>query len=367
MNKLDQVIQTPHSGYHWDGSDRRFFEGWYYRVTLPHDRQTFAFMYSIEDPTGGRPCSGGAAQILGPDDEYLCRTFPDVNTFWAWPNALGLGHWRSKNAGLSAQYPKFLPPEAFNRAIQNGDIQEGYQGTATLHQGVLRDPGTGGTARWEYTIEPVYGWGDQKAQQQSTAGWLSQFQIFEPGWQILMAHGLATGWIEWNHKRYEFTNAPAYAEKNWGGAFPQKWFWLNCNCFDHQPDLALTAGGGRRGVLWWMESVAMVGVHYKGKFYEFVPWNGKVTWEISPWGYWRMLAHNADYEVELTATTDQPGTALRAPTQQGLIFCCRDTMQGKIQLQLRHRGSSTLILAASSDLCGLETGGGLWDQVWRSS
>jgi len=22
--------------------------------------------------------------------------------------------------------------------------------------------------------------------------------IFEPGWQILMAHGLATGWIEWN-------------------------------------------------------------------------------------------------------------------------------------------------------------------------
>jgi tocopherol cyclase len=55
-----------------------------------------------------------------------------------------------------------------------------------------------------------------------------------------MAHGLATGWIDWNGKRYDFTNAPAYGEKNWGRAFPQKWFWLNCNGFNNEPDLALT-------------------------------------------------------------------------------------------------------------------------------
>lgn len=74
--------QTPHSGYHWDGSSRRFFEGWYYRVTLPVGK-TFAFMYSIEDPIGGKPYSGGVAQILGADDQYLWRTFPDVGKFWA--------------------------------------------------------------------------------------------------------------------------------------------------------------------------------------------------------------------------------------------------------------------------------------------
>jgi len=53
--------QTPHSGYHWDGSSRRFFEGW-----VPRDfarvRSDLAFMYSIEDPVGGKPHSGGAAQ-----------------------------------------------------------------------------------------------------------------------------------------------------------------------------------------------------------------------------------------------------------------------------------------------------------------
>jgi tocopherol cyclase len=181
-----------------------------------------------------------------------------------------------------------------------------------------------------------------------------------------MAHGLATGWIDWNGQRYEFTDAPAYGEKNWGGAFPQKWFWLNCNCFTDQPDLALTAGGGRRGVLWWMESVAMVGIHYQGKFYEFVPWNSQVSWEIQPWGSWQMTAQQSggEYAVELGATTDLPGTPLRAPTQNGLVFCCRDTMQGEITLRLYRRGQ--LLLTAQSRLCGLEVGGDPWDGVWCS-
>lgn len=53
---------TPHSGYHFDGQPRKFFEGWYFRVTLPSRpgaegaADSFAIMYSIEDPmqTGAR-------------------------------------------------------------------------------------------------------------------------------------------------------------------------------------------------------------------------------------------------------------------------------------------------------------------------
>ena len=101
--------QTPHSGYHWDGGNRRFFEGWYYRVTLPDCGQTFAFMYSIEDPIGGKPHSGGAAQILGPDDEYLWRTFPDVQRFWAARSQLEFGHWGKTD--LYTQPIWLVPPE----------------------------------------------------------------------------------------------------------------------------------------------------------------------------------------------------------------------------------------------------------------
>ena len=360
-------------------------------------------MYSIEDPIGGKPCSGGAAQILGPNDEYLCRTFPDVQTFWAWKQALGLGHWgkvreergeeaegrrqeaegtqNSKLSSAAAQsatqnsklktqnfssHPSLLTPHYFPPEQFTEHVQEGYQATATWHQGSLQEP-SGASARWEYKIQPVYGWGHTNRLQQSTAGWLSSLQIFEPGWQILMAHGLATGWIEWNGDRYNFENAPAYSEKNWGGAFPQKWFWLNCNSFDGEPDLALTAGGGRRGVLWWMESVAMVGVHHKGIFYEFAPWNAQVHWEIQPWGHWRMWAENSQFTVELTGTTDLPGTPLRAPSADGLAFVCRDTMLGHITLRLHDRQRNATLLEAKSDRGGLETGGAPWHDVWRSA
>ncbi len=358
---MGNILQTPHSEYHWDGSSHRFFEGWYYRVTLPDCAQTFAFMYSIDDPIGGKPCSGGAAQVLGPDDQYLCRTFPRVDKFWGSEKSLALGHWGKTTLEIPAQY---LSPGIFEN-----HIQEGYQATATWNQGIIRDSASNFYCRWQYEIKPVYGWANTGAPQQSTAGWLSYLPIFEPGWQILMAHGLATGWIDWNGQRYEFADAPSYSEKNWGRAFPKKWFWLNCNSFDNESDLALTAGGGRREVLWYTESAALIGIHYQGKFYEFVPWNSEVSWQIQPWGNWQMQASNPEYEVTLTGTTDHPGTPLRAPTQEGLIFFCRDTMRGQLTLELRERrgGKSKIILKANSSVCGLEIGGSPWLESWIDS
>lgn len=361
----NRQLQTPHSGFHWNGRDRNFFEGWYYRLTLPAVKQTFAFMYSIQNPIWGQPHRGGAAQILCASDQYLCRTLPNLDSFWAWPTTLGHGHWRKSSLDSPAEY---LEPSLFDQYVL-----EGYQATATWNQGKLYDPGTGHSAQWQYAIQPVYGWGNPEGAQQSTAGWLSQFQIFEPGWQILMAHGFGTGWIEWNGRRYAFDQALCYSEKNWGGAFPQKWFWVNCNAFEAHTNLAITAGGGRRNVLGRMESAAMIGVHYRNQFYEFVSWNAAISWAISPWGSWQMRATNRHHIVELTASVSQdPGTLVRAPTASGLTFVCRDTTEGHLSLKMWERGrnaqsAGNLILDAYSDLGCLEIGGGPWNEVWRST
>jgi len=103
-----RTLQTPHSGYQWDGRSQSFFEGWYFRLTLPQPQVTFAFMYSIQDPIGGQPHSGGVAQVLGPGDTYLCRSLPNAELFWAWSEGLGLGHWRQ---ALPNQRPGFLLPK----------------------------------------------------------------------------------------------------------------------------------------------------------------------------------------------------------------------------------------------------------------
>ena len=89
--RTDVFKPTPHSGYHFDGSARRFFEGWYFKVgctcfianaaaksgvmlsavatcamqvTLPGEGQSFAWMYSIEDPGGLGSISGAGAQVV---------------------------------------------------------------------------------------------------------------------------------------------------------------------------------------------------------------------------------------------------------------------------------------------------------------
>ena len=55
-------FETPHKGYHYAGQRERFFEGWYWRVTLPGDAESFALIYSVEDPSGDE-FSGVGAQV----------------------------------------------------------------------------------------------------------------------------------------------------------------------------------------------------------------------------------------------------------------------------------------------------------------
>ena len=350
-------LATPHSGYHWNQVTPSYFEGWYYRLTLPAIAQTFAFMYSIEDPLGNKANSGGAVQILGIDEAYLCRTFPQVEKFFADRQQLAFGHWHKTDLQIK---PQLLSPCEFDALIQ-----EGYQVTANLNQGCIYDPVSNEYFRWEYRIEPIYGWGNIGQAQQSSAGWLSSLPIFEPGWQITMAHGLATGWIEWRGQKYQFVDAPAYSEKNWGSSFPQKWFWLNCNSFQSVDNLALTAGGGIRQVLWWSEEVALIGIHYQGKFYEFAPWNSRVSWQIEPWGQWQLEGKSDRYEVTITGETDLPGTYVRTPTAKGLVYNCRDTTKGKLNLVLRENRRT--IVSATTTQAGLEVGGEDWTKAWVSN
>lgn len=382
----NRELRTPHSGYHFDGSPRQFFEGWYFKVSIPEQKQSFCFMYSVENPAFrkklgtfeelqyGPRFTGVGAQILGADDKYICQFSEESTNFWGCRHELILGH---TFVGRKDSRPpnKEVPPEDFNRRVI-----EGFQVTPLWHQGFIRDDGrsnyvdTVKTARWEYSTRPIYGWGNVGSKQKSTAGWLAAFPVFEPHWQICMAGGLSTGWIEWDGERYEFENAPSYSEKNWGGGFPRKWFWVQCNVFEGADgEVSLTAAGGLRqipGLTEVFENAALVGVHYDGIFYEFVPWNGVVSWEINQWGYWYISAENESHMVELVATTKDPGTTLRAPTTEaGLAPACKDNCSGALKLQIWKRtyngSKGKMILDVTSNMAAVEVGGGPWFNTWK--
>lgn len=341
-------------------------------------------MYSVENPAFRKKLStvervmygprftGVGAQILGADDKYICQFSEDSHNFWGSRHELKLGNTFTAGEKLSPP-DREVPPQDFRDRVL-----EGFQVTPLWHQGFIQDNGktayaqTVKSARWEYSTRPVYGWGDVSSKQKATAGWLAAFPVFEPHWQVCMAGGLSTGWIEWDGELFEFEDAPSYSEKNWGGAFPKKWFWVQCNKFEGAiGEVALTAAGGLRELpgLNAYENAALVGVHYDGVFYEFVPWNGVVSWEVAQWGYWRIAADNQRHKVELEATTEDPGTTLRAPTMEsGLAPACKDTCFGDLRLRIwekRYDGSKgKIILDVTSNMAAVEVGGGPWFNTW---
>ena len=216
-------------------------------------------------------------------------------------------------------------------------------------------------------LKPLYGWGDVKPIfPNRRPGLLSFFPIFE---RLASDDGprISNGLDRVAGRSVCLLPGPGLQRKKTGAVpFPRNGFGSIAIVLTRPPNLALTAAGGRREVWGRMESVGLIGIHYQGKLYEFSTNNARISWEVSPWGHWYMQAETAEYGVELIATTDRPGTPLRAPTRAGLIFICRDTMHGYLNLRLkqRHRQGHTVVLQAKSSLCGLEVGGEPWDEPW---
>jgi len=229
---------------------------------------------------------------------------------------------------------------------------------------------------------------------------LSSFPVFEPHWQVTIADALASGSVNWNGTQYKFQDQPFYAEKNWGDALPSKWYWTQCNSFDnYEGELSVTAGGGIRKLPFGKEEeLGMIAIHYKGRFYEAVPWKGNVEWNVSTWGEWSLYGDRLEettnsgldettpptttppFAVEIRYRCDPeklPGLVFRAPTpKQGMVPFCRDTFEADCELTLweLQRNKSTnefekveppLISRATSKEGGAEIGGGPWWSEWH--
>lgn len=358
---------TPNAGYHM--RHRRGFEGWYHRLSLPDVGESFAFIYAVFDASYAvSPRHGASAQLVGPSDECVWQQ-GSAAPFIASERALALSHAFS---GVSFRRPP-RSPAAYERFCTSG-----FALSATRHQGVIRS-GTEVVARWAYDVAPQYGWGGTDgAKQYSTTGWLAALPVFEPHYQVLMAHGEASGFVEWRGARREFTAAPVYAEKNWGGAFPRRWFWMQCNAFDEgrlsvtcacaeraDPLLDPLLGGASGDSGAKLRVAALAAVHTPSG--EFLPF-ADLRWEVGEWGEWRVDAEADEARLRIDASADDAGARLRCPTQRGMeADLSRETLRGQMRLRLWRRrvnGEFELEIDTRSDLAALEVGGG--DAAWRS-
>ena len=341
-----------------------------------------------------------------PGGKYIWRESRDVERFTAAPHELA----------LRMDYAHAEGGSEFYEVARGGSVHRGRLrlGDEVNDPSVWPPEKLASEVRWDFSVEPVAGYGD-RGRATSTAGWLSSLPVFEPHYQITMAHGLATGWIETNGARVEFAKAPAYSEKNWGAAgFPSRWFWLQCNSFRAQPGLSVTATGGNRGVVILpgvREEVAAITIHAPGgDFFPFVPAAGgcraaDLTWSVSPWGRWTVRGVTPTHEVEIDRL-DRPGgrrggrddrvAGAEDDAGAGMAPLCRESLRGSMKVSLWERdvaatwnggddvkgegwgggwgdggarkGRGRCILdGVQSDTAAVEVGGGPWTEAWVGS
>ena len=407
-------LQTPHSGRHFLPSHPayrrwencllstqkrwgRFTEGWYYRLTIPDQHVSFAIIISIEDAgRSSKDLALACIQVVGPDDGYLCQVDRDDTKFWAWKKQQGLG------CTFSFQ-PEYDTPDvrstttALDKKTWQEQVESGFQILPTEFLGRIRGrDGTTGSlfdesnrnmsCDFDFSINSLCGYGDADSNdQKSTAGWLASFAVFEPHWQVTIADARATGRITWNGTAYDFSDAPFYAEKNWGAALPMKWYWTQCNSFDGYEQLSVTAGGGIRKIPFGRESLGMVAIHYNGQLFKAVPWTGAMSWKVATWGSWELSGNSTfgerPFEVKVVYEcdpNDTPGLVFRAPTpDEGMVRHCRDTFAANTTLTLwelvrnketkafERKEGPPLIDRARSSQGGAEVGGGPWWDEWK--
>lgn len=164
-----------------------------------------------------------------------------------------------------------------------------------------------------------------------------------------------------SHLDVDLTGATVHVEKNWGGQFPPKWFWIHCNVFDREADLSLIALGAKRTVVVVEETIGLIAVHHNGKLYEFSNWSAvNLDWNVR-WGTWQMSSTSrTGFHVQLKGTADDQGTYVLGPTDEGMKFTMRDSMRGRLHLKLCDR-DGTVIVDASTSCAQLEIGGEPWD------
>lgn len=357
----------PHAGYHGATAQRGqpFFEGWYLRLVTPaENNNNFAFIYHVFDPhLEDSKRRGVGLQVLLPshDNDDSSTTMavavesPDLQRFCAQSNDLNV------------------------RNLFRGGSQ--FHLTRQRATGILVDNNASSCViQFDFDVRPVVGWGGGAADRQyATAGFLAAFPIFEPHYQVLMSKGLATGSIVVQQsdggrrgdnnattttRRYDFTDATIYLEKNWGASFPSAWWWIQANTgFDKDDDdakkdidLCITSTGALRQLplTQQTEPVGFVGLHYNGAFLPF----STCHWD-NQWGEWNVHGSYEDYTVQLTGTCPrEDGFPVRCPTDTGMREIAKETFQGTLRVQLRKAGA--LILDTTTNQACLEVGGLPW-------
>jgi hypothetical protein len=155
---------------------------------------------------------------------------------------------------------------------------------------------------------------------------------------------------------WSFANARGYAEKNWGGGFPRRWWWGQASGVGDDDSACVAFAGGEVKVGALGLSPTAVVIRLNGDLLRLGPPFAHVQSDVSD-GSWRLRARSARHTVELHA--DANGSVphrlpVPVPAERRVVAGPSQYFTGRLAVDVR-RGRRT-VFSGESELAALERG-----------
>lgn len=306
------------------GSEKPWFEWWYYKVVLPDTGESFFFVYGVVNPWDEKHTMKGTRAYVG------------------------MGDFSQKE-----QVENIFPLENFKAAYDQTLIQVDHNDASDIHFAGSLNHASGDQYSWDVSINKDWSY--------NPAGWATGKGITDIEWYPAQASAHCSGTIISKNQLHQFTNAPCYQDRNWGTAFPSWWAWIVSNQFKENPDSVLAVGGGKPNLYGRKTPIqgVSIGLHHKGIDYHFRPNDlDRVETDIS-FGKWEMSGENEKYKVTVSASAPKEKFMdLKFVTPNGDVFHDYETLTGKVVVKVYHKSlvNWKLVDTLTSDYAGIEYG-----------
>ena len=298
---------------------RRYFEGWYYRVTSADSKRAFVFI-------------PGVSLAPDPSDSHSFIQYIDGQTGRSGYVRYALEEFRPEPGRLDVRVgASRFRLDRVELDLQDGDFSvRGTLGLSGIHGWPVRflAPGCMGPFRFVPGLECLHG-------------------------IVSFDHDLS-GSLSVNGRDLDFDSGRGYIEKDWGHSMPRAWIWLQTNNF-----------GKRRACLTvsianvpWLGSsfTGMVAaLWFDNRLHPFTTWNRSRLSRLETGERLRVRIENRGEALELEAETP-PGAELASPESGAMSGRIRETLDAEVRVRLLGRDGSCLF-EGTGTRAGLETVG----------
>jgi tocopherol cyclase len=302
--------------YHGWGKNKRYFEGWYYKVLTADEKHAFAFIPGIAmDDTGNKQAF---IQILdGKKQSADYIKFPADN-FRSHPDSF-----KTEIAGNLFQSDKIIL-----------DLEN---------------------ARGELQFEQRVPW-PNKWYSPGIMGPYAFVPFMECYHGILSMDHEIQGCLEINNKTIDFTGGRGYMEKDWGHSFPSAYFWMQSNHFS-KTGISLKASVAK--IPWLGSSFVgfIAGLYFNNQLLQFTTYNStKLIRSFADKNLVELQMENKNYRLDIVAQRNH-ATELAAPISGFMDGRISESMTASIEVKLMDKKTGEVLFSDTGKNAGLEVAG----------